>query len=174
MHLRRTEPGVDRRARVALVTEQQQRAEQVVEPAAARADHEDAGGLERDRGIERELEVGRILGGGMALDPGPGGLGGGEPGRGDRVEVADRDVDVRPSASARSMPPSAAITSAPGGSVGQAALEGCPPATTTMVSCCTRIPPLALPRSGSAGRRRGSRPLSPVVPELPVSLRHLA
>ena len=36
VRLRRAEPGVDRHARVALVREQQQRAEQVVEPAAAR------------------------------------------------------------------------------------------------------------------------------------------
>ena len=90
------EVRIDRGARVTGVAEQQDRAEQVVEPAAGVADHEDVRGLERDRSVERELEVGRVLRGRVPLDHGARRLGGCEPGRRDRVEVADRAIDAEP------------------------------------------------------------------------------
>ena len=78
-----------------------------------------------------------------------------------RIEVADATSTESPSAAARSRPPSAATTAPVSGTT----TAGPPPeATTTTSGSITRIPPLALPRSGSAGRRRGSRPLSPVAP----------
>ena len=81
---------------VALVGEEEHRAEQVVEAATARADDDDSGWAERDRRVERELEIGRVLGRRVPLDPRACRLGCGEPCRGDGVEVADREVDVQP------------------------------------------------------------------------------
>ncbi len=156
------EVRVDLGARVALVAEQEHRAEQVIEPSAARADDDDPGRLERDRGVERELEVGRVLGGRMPLDAGARRFGCCEPCRRDRVEVADREVDVQPE---RERPVDAAVGGDHDGrrraAPGSGSPEECPPATTMMVSGFTRIPPLALPRSGSAGRWRVEPPSQP-------------
>ena len=51
----------------------------MVEPAAGDADDEQAPRLERGCGVERELEVGRVLLGRMAFDSRAGGLGRREP-----------------------------------------------------------------------------------------------
>ena len=48
------------------------------------------------RGVERELEVGGVLGYGVALDHGAGGDGGVEVGRVGGVEIADDEVDGEP------------------------------------------------------------------------------
>ena len=90
------EVRIDRGARIAGVAEQQDRAEQVVEPAAGAADHEDARWLEGDCRVERELEVGRVLGRRVPLDHGARRFGRREPCRRDRVEVADRAIDAKP------------------------------------------------------------------------------
>ena len=97
---------------------------------------------------------------------GAGGLDRGEPRRRDRVEVADRDVDVSPSASARSTPPSAAITT-PLRQGGRAA------GGRDALRQRRRWSPLHAHTSAGitqirfAGRRRVSRPLSPVCPSSP-------
>ena len=89
------EVGLEVRGPVALVAEQEHHAEQVVEPAAARADHDDACRLEGDGGVERELEIRGVLCRRVPLDPCAVGLGGREPLGRDRVEVADREIDAQ-------------------------------------------------------------------------------
>ena len=103
-----------------------------------------------------------------------GGLGGGDcvratPSRSRRP----RPSTSRPSASACSSPLSAAITGAPSGTARAALWIG-------RLSACdnhhdslpTRLPPLALPRSGSAGRRRACPPSQPGCPSSPLRSSH--
>ena len=63
----------------------------MVEAAAAPGEHEDALGAHRCRDVERELEIGRVLLGRMAVDPRPRGLSDVDRLRRRGVEVADGD-----------------------------------------------------------------------------------
>ena len=86
---------LDLRGRVPLVAEQERDAEQVVEPPAVRADHDDARRLEGEGGVECELEIRGVLCRRVPLDPRAGCLRGREPRGRDRVEVADREIDAQ-------------------------------------------------------------------------------
>jgi len=86
-----TQPGVDLDARVAARSEQQQDAEQVVEPPCGSAEHEHVLRVVSEGGLERELEVARVL-----LLRVPFDLRCGRSGR-KRVEVAYQEVDPRSS-----------------------------------------------------------------------------
>ena len=156
------EVRVDRGARVAGVAEQQDRAEQVVEPAAGAADHEDARRLEGDCRVERELEVGRVLGRRVPLD------------RALPPLRPPRALPSRPSRSRRSPDRCEAPARAPGRRPSRPRSRVHPPAARARGQgrdalrqrrrrsrASTRIPPLALPRSGSAGRRRVEPPSQP-------------
>lgn len=87
--------GVDLDATVGLSAEKQELTEQMVEPPAVHANHEDAAGAKRQRGIERELQISRILCGRVALDSRPCPLESRKRLRGERVKVSDRDIDVQ-------------------------------------------------------------------------------
>ena len=65
----------------------------VVVPAAVPAQHEDPVGTEGDRVLQRQLEVGVVLGGGVALDGAAGSGDRVDRGWRHRVEVADQLVD---------------------------------------------------------------------------------
>ena len=142
----------------------------MVEAAAARADDEHPAGREAGRDVEGELEIGGVLRRGVPLYRRTLRLRGGEPVRRDGVEVADRDMDGSPRARARSMPPSAAITvAAAGRPIGNSSAEGAP-AATTITSCMRSSAGITQIRfCGSAAHH--VRPLSPVVPSSPDSLR---
>ena len=93
------------RCGVAVGAEQEQRREQVVEPAAVAARGRGCARAERDRGVERELEIGRVLLRRVTLDAYAGGLRDRDGlGRG-RVEVADREGRRRDRARARARAP---------------------------------------------------------------------
>src|SRR5262249_33775944 len=99
-----------------------------------------------------------------------GGFGSGEPCLGGGVEVADREVDVE---AERERPVDAAVRRDHGRAVGQRRQHVYPRLATGDDDHCAVLH--ALPLAGItqirfAGRRRVSRPLSPVLPELPVSL----
>ena len=134
---------------------------EVVETPLGARDDEDPPRPERDRLVERELEIGRVLRLRVTDDPCARRLGRAERLARDRVEVADHDVDARARARprARGRRPRRR-RSRPSGTRDRGGPA--PEATTTTSGSITHVPPLALPRSGSAGRRRGSRPLSPV------------
>ena len=93
-----------------------------------------------------------------------------QAGRGHGVEVADRDVDGEPERERRVDSAVGCDHVGVGRQVGQ---DGgpAPAATTTTVSVCCTLPPLALPRSGS--RVGGAvAALSARLPELPVFAAH--
>ena len=96
--------------------------EEVVEAAAAGSDHDDVAWPELERGIERQLEVGRVLRRRVALDARPGRLGlRPSASARDRVEVADRRGRRRAPAPTRaSTPRSAAMTKASRGRLARA------------------------------------------------------
>ena len=162
---------IDRRRRITGVGEQQDRAEQVVEPAAGAADDEDPRGLERDGSVERELEIGRVLGGRVPLDDRSRRFGGREPGGRDRVEIADRTIDAEPE---REPTVDACVCRDHIGAAraARARLQGRDALRQRRRR--SRLPraylrwhyPDQVLRVGGAS----SHPLSPVVPELPVSL----
>ena len=142
----------------------------MVEPAAVAGEDEDPPRGQRDRGVERELEVGRVLLGRVALDARPRRLRDRDGLGRRRVEVADRDVDLE----AERQRVLETLVGGDDGRAerdreraarGRAGLRLTPPPR----SLPTRLPPLALPRSGSAGRRRVSPPSQPGLPELPVT-----
>ena len=86
----------------------------------------------RQRVVERELEVGRVLGDGVALDADARGLGGAHGLAGSRSRGRRRARRrVSPSAAACSRPESAAITKAPAGSGPTSAASGAGPPLTT-------------------------------------------
>ena len=89
--VRLADDGVDLYVRVPLRRQQKERRELVVEAAAAPGEHEDALGAHRCRDVERELEIGRVLLGRMAVDPRPRGLSDVDRLRRRGVEVADGD-----------------------------------------------------------------------------------
>jgi uracil-DNA glycosylase len=68
----------------------------VVEPVSLACEDDDARRREGERLLERELEVGCVLGCRVPYDPHASRLGGVHECRGSRVEVADRDRDVQP------------------------------------------------------------------------------
>ena len=148
--------------------EEQRVREEVVDPAAVPADHDRVRAAAVARGEQRELEVGGVLGLGVALDRRAGGDRGVEHGRVDRVEIADDDVDREAErkrvVEARSRPRPRGRR--PGGPSAPSAGGGSPPANTSAT----------LPISPSAGITRfrfegsathGGRPLSPAVPSSP-------
>ena len=97
--------------------EQQQVAEQVIEPIPSPVDEHDPPRAARDRGVERELEIGRVLLGRMPVDGGARRDRGLDRARLGGVEVADEMIARADRArSRRASPESAAITSAPSGS----------------------------------------------------------
>ena len=69
--------------------------QQVVEPPGRSAQDHDPLGVQGQGALEGQLEVGGVLGRGVALDDGAGGLDGGEVGRVDRVHVPDGHVDAQ-------------------------------------------------------------------------------
>ena len=87
------ENGIQLDGRKLVASEDEQLAEQMVEASLDPADDEDPAGLERERRIEGELEIGRVLGGRMPLDAcSAGGKRIERFGRG-RVEVSDGELD---------------------------------------------------------------------------------
>ncbi len=86
------EHGVHLHAGEIVAAQDQQLAEQVVEPALDAADHEDPARLPGDGRAERELEIGRVLLGRMAFCPVAQLR---ERPRRDRVEVADCELDLQ-------------------------------------------------------------------------------
>ena len=160
-------------ARVALGAEQQHRPSRWSSRPPAVPITRIRAGLERDRGVERELEVGRVLRGRMPLDRARRPPLRQRARRRDRVEVADRTVDAQPERER-------AVETAVGRDHVGAPAEGrpgpavgSPPATTTITSSfSTRLPPWALPRSGSAGRRCVAALSARSCPSSPLRCRH--
>ena len=159
---------VDLHAGIPLRSEEEQRRELVVEPAAVAGQHEDAPRRQRDRRVERELEIRRVLLLGMALDARRRALRDCDRLRRGRVEVADRDGRPRGRARARARAPCR-----PRPRARRAALRAqredaaAPRPRPPPRSLPTRLPPLALPRSGSAGRRRVRPPSQPGLSRAP-------
>ena len=93
---RLADEGVELETRESIRSELEERGEQMVETAARARDDEHAPGAERDRLVQGELEVGRVLRDRMPHDPRAGPLRRGDGRLGRRVEIADHDVDVEP------------------------------------------------------------------------------
>ena len=68
VNLGSTDLGVELDSRVARRGEEQEDGEKVVEPVADHREHHDSPRVELQRRVERELEIGGVLLGGMALD----------------------------------------------------------------------------------------------------------
>ena len=111
----------------------------MVEPAAAPGEHEDPLRAHRERRVERELEVGRVLLGRMALDPRRRDASAAATASGDAESKSPTAmVTSSPSASACSSPLSAAMTGAPERDGERAPRTGgSPPDTTTTTSSDT-------------------------------------
>ena len=173
--LRAPDARVDLHVRVALGAEEEHGGEEMVEPVADAGEHEDPCGIEPERDVERELEVGRVLRGGVPLDARACLLGGGEGVSRRGVEVPDRDRNVEPKRER-------VVDPAVGGddAAHRAAPRGQRP---------DREPPRPRPpprprstRASSAGitqirfggsAARLSRPLSPVRPSSPFRFRQI-
>ena len=107
----------------------------MVEAAAPRGEDEDSRRSEFDCGVERELEIGLVLLGWMALDADTGSLGARDRFVRGGVEVADCERDLEAERLRMLEPSSAAMTMAPLGTVGSAPRErASPPDTTTTTS----------------------------------------
>ena len=92
---------VDVQRREASRGEQHELGEVVVEPRpAAAADDGDAARAEAERVLQRELEIGRVLVGRVALDADARRLGRAHRPGARRVQITDEDVDASPSAAA--------------------------------------------------------------------------
>jgi hypothetical protein len=87
---------VDLNVGVAIGGEQQQLSEQMVEPPGGTAEHENPLRPERERGVECKLEVGRVFRGRVSLQACARPLDHPERRLGDRVEVAEGDIDPQP------------------------------------------------------------------------------
>ena len=110
VHERVADEGVELDLLVAFRAQQEERREEVVEAAAGARDDEDAPRPERERLVERELEVGRVLRGRVRDDAGAGASAAASaPGETESRSPTTTSTSS-PSESARSSPPSAAIT----------------------------------------------------------------
>ena len=160
-------------ARVPLRGEEQQRRELVVEPAAV---------ARRARGCARapSRPPRRARARGRSRPSPPDGARSATPALSAAATASGEaesksptaSVTSRPSASACSSPLSAATTGAPSGDAERAADAAALRPTPPPRSLPTRLPPLALPRSGSAGRRRVRPPSQPGCPSSPLRLGH--
>ena len=157
------------RARVALVTEQEQPCKQVVEAAARIGDDHDACGTEPERAVERELEVGRVFRLRVTLDAATGRLDRGEARRVTESKSPTATVDLESERErARRHPRRRRRLVAPAGRRSLTVGCGTPAATTTMVPCspCTRSS-AGITQIRFAGRRRGEPPSQPGCPSSP-------
>jgi hypothetical protein len=160
--------GVDLHRRVALGTEQEQGAEQMVEPSLGTRNDDDAFRSEPDGLVERQLEVGLVLRARVAHDASSCRFGGAQRLRRDGVEIAEDDIHVE---AERQRTIEAAVGRDDGPSVGNVEPRAQSRGDYDDVRVLhTYVPPLALPRSGSAGRQRALLPSQPGCPELPGSL----
>ena len=141
--------------------------EEVVEAAGRARDDEHPAGAEGDGLVERELEVGRVLGAGWPRTR--------TPSRSSRASVS-APIESRspittsissPSSSARSAPPSAASTVAPRGT---STTGPRPAATTTTSGSCTRSS-AGITQVRFCGSAARSRPLSPDARSSPIRSR---
>ncbi len=141
------------------------------------AEDVDAGWAPGQGRVERQLEVGGVLGGGMPLDRRPRPLRprAGRRGRRSRSRRRRGRSGGRGLARARCPSPPRSRRRPPGAGPARAGSIGSPPVTTMTVllalgAAMCRFPPPALPGSGSSGRWRALRrghPLSPATPSSP-------
>ena len=180
---RRAEAGLDLDVGPRGRREEQQVGEEVIEASTAPADHDDAGCPGAGRRVDRELEIGRVLGGRVSFDHGA--LRDGRVDRlRDRPSRGHRRCDRRAARVPAQMEAGIGRDDEVGGGSSSRTLAGTgsPPASTSAQPCMS-LPPPALPGAGSRGRWKGGadgaghdaghaatragHPLSPVPPSSP-------